>query len=238
MSEAYRSTSNHPGLKLSWRECRELLGSGRFSTTRTISRHLGTARNVFSRRFRSQSLSLPCSTSKSYHQDISREICIPGTDSRSSAASFSWAVGINITSSILLETPTAAGGYGFGPKSIGYLYFTPLVAVALGEAFGHWFNDWNARRYVSKHDGIFKPETRLVTTYIAAGLMIPGLIICGQTLQKHLHYAGIIIGWGMYVTGVMLASVSITAYALDSYGTASSEVSGLLNFARGMLLRL
>ncbi|KAH7119787.1 major facilitator superfamily domain-containing protein [Dendryphion nanum] len=151
------------------------------------------------------------------------------------AMSFMWAVGINITSTILLETPIPAGGYGFGPKSVGYLYFTPLVAVVLGEAFGHFFNDWVANRYVRKHQGIFKPEARLVTNYVAAGFMIPGLIIVGQTLEKHLSYAGIIMGWGMYVFGVMLATVAITAYALDSYGSASSEVSGLLNFARGEL---
>lgn len=144
-----------------------------------------------------------------------------------------WSVGINITSTILLETPEIAGGYGFGPKAIGYLYFTPLVAVALGESFGHFFNDWIADRYVRKHDGIFKPEARLITNYVAAAFMIPGLIIVGQTLEKHLSYAGIIMGWGMYVFGVMLATVAITAYALDSYGSASSEVSGLLNFARG-----
>lgn len=38
--------------------------------------------------------------------------------------SFMWAVGINITSSILLATPQAEGGYGFGAKAIGFLYFT------------------------------------------------------------------------------------------------------------------
>jgi hypothetical protein len=147
--------------------------------------------------------------------------------------SFMWSVGINITSTILLETPAAVGGYGFGPKSIGFLYFTPLVAVGLGEFFGHFFNDAIARRYVAKHNGVFKPEARLITNYIAAAFMIPGLIIVGQTLEKHLSYAGIVMGWGMYVFGVMLATVAITAYALDSYGSASSEVSGLLNFARG-----
>jgi hypothetical protein len=45
------------------------------------------------------------------------------------------------------------------------------------------------------------------------------------------------MGWGMYVFGVMLATVSTTAYLLDSYGSASSEVSGLLNFARGKYSR-
>lgn len=148
--------------------------------------------------------------------------------------SFMWAVGINITSTILLQTPEIAGGYGFGPRAVGYLYFTPLVAVTLGEAFGHFFNDFIANRYVRKHEGIFKPEARLVTCYVAAAFMIPGLIVVGQTLEKHLSYVGIIFGWGMYVFGVMLATVAITAYCLDSYGSASSEVSGLLNFARGM----
>ena len=62
--------------------------------------------------------------------------------------------------------------------------------------------------------------------------MIPGLIIVGQALEKHLHYSAIVMGWGMYVFGVMLASVAITAYALDSYPTRSGEVSCFLNFAR------
>jgi len=52
--------------------------------------------------------------------------------------SFMWAVGINITSSILLETPRELGGYGFTTLGIGYIYFTPIVSVILGEFFGHF----------------------------------------------------------------------------------------------------
>ncbi|CAI6331879.1 unnamed protein product [Periconia digitata] len=148
------------------------------------------------------------------------------------AMSFMWSVGINITSTILLETPTALGGYGYSPLSIGFLYFTPLVAVVLGEVFGHFFNDFIANRYIRLHSGVFKPEARLVTNYVAAFFMIPGLIVVGLTLEKHLSVAGIVVGWGMYTFGVMLATVAVTAYALDSYGGASSEVGGLLNFAR------
>lgn len=143
-----------------------------------------------------------------------------------------WAVGINITSSILIETPVADGGYGFSANGTGYLYFTPVVAVLLGELFGHFFNDFLAARYVSRHAGVFKPEARLWTNYIAAFFMIPGLILVGQALEHHLSYAAIVMGWGMYVFGVMCASVAITAYALDSYPTAAGEVSAFLNFAR------
>ena len=88
--------------------------------------------------------------------------------------------------------------------------------------------------------------------------MFPGLILVGQALQKHMNYGVIVIGCkflfvlpsassdvtvflgllmltysgGMYVFGVMLAAVAITAYALDSFPTASQEVAGFLNFAR------
>ncbi|MCJ1393458.1 hypothetical protein MMC18_006333 [Xylographa bjoerkii] len=148
------------------------------------------------------------------------------------ALSFMWAVGINITSSILLETPASLGGYGFSPRAVGYIYLTPIVAVTLGELFGHFFNDYLANRYIRTHAGIFRPEARLPTNFLAAALMIPGLIIVGQALQLHLHYAAIVMGWGMYVFGVMIASVAVTAYALDCYPQGSGEVSAFVNFAR------
>lgn len=37
---------------------------------------------------------------------------------------------------------------------------------------------------------------------------------------------------GMYVFGVMMASVGITAYVLDCYPAGSGEVSSFMNFAR------
>jgi hypothetical protein len=146
--------------------------------------------------------------------------------------SFMWAVGINITSSILLGTPREAGGYGFSARGVGFVYFTPIVAVTLGEIFGHWFNDFMANRYIKRHNGIFKPEARLPANYIAAIVMIPGLIIVGQALANLLHWSAIVMGWGMYVFGVMVASVATTTYALDCYPTASGEVSAFVNFAR------
>ncbi|GAA6020660.1 hypothetical protein JCM10207_007814 [Rhodosporidiobolus poonsookiae] len=148
------------------------------------------------------------------------------------ALSFMWAVGINITSSILLATPKAAGGYGLTLKTVSFVYFTPLVGLVIGEFIGHFLNDHLAERYVRRHKGIFKPEIRLPIYFLAAFLMIPGLIIVGQALEKGLSVAAIIMGWGMYVVGVMVSSVAVTAYVLDVYPTASGEVSAWINFAR------
>jgi hypothetical protein len=174
------------------------------------------------------------------------------------ALSFMWAVGINITSSILFATPKEAGGYGLPLTKISGLYATPLVALFIGEVFGHWANDavadWHARR----NGGVAIPERRLFTFFVAAFVMIvssfsprrgvlpplrqqsltrsplpqPGLVIVGQALHLQLNIAAVIIGWGMYVVGVMVASVAVTAYVLDCYPTASGEVSALVNLSR------
>lgn len=143
-----------------------------------------------------------------------------------------WAVGINQTSSILFSIPVAEGGYGFSQNVVGYIFFAPVVGVALGEVFGHFFNDFIATRYIRKHNGIFIPEARLSPIYLSAIFMVPGLVLIGQALFHHLHWAAIVLGWGMFVFGYMVATVAVTAYALDSYPTASGEVSALINLAR------
>ena len=143
-----------------------------------------------------------------------------------------WGVGINQTSSILFATPASDGGYGFGQNAVGYLFFAPIIAVILGEAFGHYFNDFLLRLYVRNHDGVFVPEARLTPIYLSAFFMVPGLIIIGQALAHHLHWAAIVMGWGMFVFGYMVGSVAIQAYVLDSYPTASGEVASLINLSR------
>lgn len=149
------------------------------------------------------------------------------------AITFMWSVGINISSSILLlETPREAGGYGFSATTLGYIYFTPVVGIIIGELFGHWFNDFIAARYIRQHHGVFVPEARLWTPYLGAALMIPGLVLVGQTLNSRLLWVGIMFGWGLVQAGIMLISVAIVTYVLDCYPNAPGEVSALINLGR------
>lgn len=124
------------------------------------------------------------------------------------------------------------GGYGLPQVTLGLIFFTPIVGVFFGEAFGHWFNDWLAARYVTKHNGVFVPEARLVATYVGGIFMIPGLVLLGQALEKHLNIGAVIMGWGLYAFGLMITSVATIAFILDCYPSASGEVSALINFAR------
>ncbi|KAJ6124595.1 hypothetical protein N7471_011912 [Penicillium samsonianum] len=145
---------------------------------------------------------------------------------------FMWSIGINQSSALLLELPQASGGYGMSARAIGYVYFGPIVSVFLGWFVGHFLNDYAMEQYTKRHQGRFVPEARLWVVYLAALVMIPGIVLVGITLQQHLHWVGILFGWGMFQGGVMIISVVMVAYGMDCCPAASGEVSAFLNLGR------
>lgn len=140
---------------------------------------------------------------------------------------FAWVVGINTTLSIFV-TPL----YNFGLKQIGYFYFTPIVAALLGEIAGHWLHDLIARIYMRRHGGVLEPEARLIAIWISTPFIIAGLIVLGFALERGWHYMLASLGWGLYVFGIMITTVSIAAYNLDSYPEGSGEIAAWLNAFR------
>lgn len=159
---------------------------------------------------------------------------------------FAWVVGINTTLSILL-TPV----YGFGAKQIGtfpspshhqpsnptnnppgFFYFTPIIAAILGEVIGHWLYDLIAKSYTKSHNGRLEPEARLYAIWFAMPFMVAGLILMGFALDRRYHYMLTALGWGLYVFGIMVVTVAINSYVLDSYPEASGEVAAWVNFGR------
>ncbi|KAF3483514.1 uncharacterized protein GIQ15_02838 [Arthroderma uncinatum] len=141
---------------------------------------------------------------------------------------FAWVVGINTTLAIFL-VPL----YGFGPKQIGFFYFTPVVAAILGEIVGHWLHDKVAIFAASRNQGHrFEPEARYIAIWISTPFILAGLVLLGFALEREYHYMFASLGWGLYVFGIMITTVSVSAYCLDSYPEASGEVAAWLNFSR------
>ncbi|KMU89274.1 hypothetical protein CIHG_06945 [Coccidioides immitis H538.4] len=140
---------------------------------------------------------------------------------------FAWVVGINTTLSIFLGPL-----YNFGPKQIGFFYFTPVVGAILGEIAGHWLHDMIARVASKRNHGRFEPEARYVATWVSTPFLISGTVLLGFALERGYHYMLASLGWGLYVFGIMITTVAVNAYVLDSYPEASGEVAAWINFAR------
>lgn len=62
--------------------------------------------------------------------------------------------------------------------------------------------------------------------------MIAGLVLLGFALEEEYHYMLTALGWGLYVFGIMIVTVAVNAYVLDSYPEASGEVAAWINFGR------
>ncbi|KAJ5750818.1 hypothetical protein N7533_007846 [Penicillium manginii] len=140
---------------------------------------------------------------------------------------FAWVVGINTTLSIFL-----APVYGFDAKAIGFFYFTPVVAAILGEVAGHWLHDFIAKTYTTRNGGRFEPEARFYAVWFSMPFLVSGLVLMGFALEREYHYMLAALGWGLYVFGIMVVTVAINSYVLDSYPEASGEVAAWVNFGR------
>jgi len=85
---------------------------------------------------------------------------------------------------------------------------------------------------MNRNKGILQPEARLWVVWLATPIMVVGLVVLGFSLQHAYHYMVCALGWGLYVFGIMISTVGLNAYVLDSYPEGSGEVSAWLNFAR------
>ena len=62
--------------------------------------------------------------------------------------------------------------------------------------------------------------------------MVAGLVLLGFCLENGYHFMITALAWGLYVFGIMISTVGLNAYVLDSYPEASGEVAAWLNFSR------
>lgn len=104
---------------------------------------------------------------------------------------FAWVVGINTTLSIFV-TPL----YGFGLTSVGYFYFTPIVAAILGEIVGHFLHDKFAAILTNRSkEKKLEPEFRLMAMVISTPCILTGIIVLGFALENAYHYMVAAVGW-------------------------------------------
>ena len=109
-----------------------------------------------------------------------------------------------------------------------------MVAVLLGELIGHRLHDFIADLYAKHHGGHLVPEARLIVLWIALPCQVAGLVLFGYCYQDSYHYMISALAWGLYIFGVMVSTVGLNAYLLDSYPEGAGEVAAWLNVARAI----
>lgn len=141
---------------------------------------------------------------------------------------FMWVIGIVTTIPQFLSPAP----YLFTSVQIGLLYLAPSIGAVIGEIWGHWFNDFNANRYIRRNAGSYRPENRLWGCYVGFILGPIALILFGQALAHKLHWAVLAVAWVLYTIGQVSAMVAISAYCLDTCPKHSAIAAGIINMWR------
>lgn len=99
-------------------------------------------------------------------------------------------------------------------------------------AVGHWLHDFIANRYIKSRNSHYEPEARLTATWFSTPSMIARLVGLGFCFEDADHYMLTSFAWGLYVFGLMVTTIAVNAYNLDSYPKGSGEVAVRINMAR------
>ncbi|KAJ7855075.1 MFS general substrate transporter [Mycena leptocephala] len=148
---------------------------------------------------------------------------------------FGFGIGVNVsflltcTNAVFLGTPPPLG-FGLSPFAIAGMYGTP-VAVFLGEIIGRYTNDWIMNLSIRRNGGVFEAESRLWACHITIPLYICGFVMLGASFQNHLSVGGLIMGWGIAETTIMINTVAVLAYCSNTFPKRHGEISAFFDLA-------
>ncbi|KAK6614185.1 MFS multidrug transporter [Botrytis cinerea] len=108
-----------------------------------------------------------------------------------------------------------------------------MIGSLLGEFSAGKASDYVMYRMAKKNGDIRKPEYRLYLCCLSAVFMPMGLIVFGATVGKT-HYTIPLIGLGLGVFGLQIASTTLYAYVSDCYKPQTPETGVLFNLSRGL----
>lgn len=149
---------------------------------------------------------------------------------------FGWAVAVNTLLAVFLQTPTAAGGYGFTPTQNALFTFGQWVGIGTAFCFDGIFNDrvplWACRRLGR---GVWKPEYRLFPLLVPLVLFPIGLGLFGASLQYRLHFMVLALADTIIIFCEHVLAPVIINYVVEGFTHHAAEVIAVLNFYRLIL---
>ena len=108
-----------------------------------------------------------------------------------------------------------------------------MTGSIIGELFAGRASDSLVLFLARRNGGNRKPEYRLYLCTLSAAFMPAGLLIFGGTVGKTNLYIPL-IGLGVGVFGLQIASTCLYAYVSDCYKPQTPESGVVLNLARGL----
>ncbi|KAK5231418.1 hypothetical protein LTR72_000599 [Exophiala xenobiotica] len=139
-------------------------------------------------------------------------------------------VGITAEIPLIFE----AEPYNFSVLGVGLTAFSGLIGALIGEAYAGPAIDLIARRCL-RQGKEWRPEMRFKAIWPALVSAPLGLLMFGVSIQFGSSWVTPLVGQGIYIFGVEIATTVIQTYLLESYPRQGAEASLVFNLARNLL---
>ncbi|BEJ12983.1 hypothetical protein CspHIS471_0301570 [Cutaneotrichosporon sp. HIS471] len=140
---------------------------------------------------------------------------------------FSWIVGITVVTPQTLIAPP----YNFAIVPLGCAF----LAYGIGGLLGFWFGGLLGDKtvaYVARRQGTRQPEQRLWAALPVMPFMFVAMLIIGFSLQKELHWIGLLVGGGLYFFTISVITGLIQTYVLECNLPQGMDSMAVFNFFR------
>ncbi|TVY85567.1 putative MFS-type transporter [Lachnellula suecica] len=145
---------------------------------------------------------------------------------------FGFTIMINIVTTIILQTPSEFGGYGFSPLQNALFSFAAWMGVIFAQVVGYFLGDriplWASRR---KGD-IWQPEYRLWNMIFPAVFGPMGFGLFGAGVQYHLHYMVLALGVFFVIFSSTMSVPICLNYVVECFLNSANEVGIIMNCYR------
>lgn len=179
---------------------------------------------------------MPVSISKSCScTDLQQYVLTNTVPGLYNMVAYGFSVLVQLLLSIFLQTPTAAGGYGFTPLRNAYFSFVSWVALLAAEIVGLALNDSIPLWVTKRAGGRWAPEARLWPIAVPAIIMPIGLGIYGATLEYRLHCMVLALGQFLIQFSAQLSVPICNSYVIECFTGYAVEVTVAMNTWRLVL---
>ncbi|KAH6669059.1 putative MFS transporter [Halenospora varia] len=148
---------------------------------------------------------------------------------------FGLLIGWTALTSIVVSNVFSAPPLSWQPWQVGLINFGPLLGLLVGLPLGGVLADSLSTTAARKAKGEHDPRSRLPAVIIGALISPAGCLVIGFSLQNHLHWIGIAIGWAMLAFGLTASANILLTYSVDCFRERAGHVGVLVNVVKNGL---
>ncbi|GES65802.1 MFS transporter [Aspergillus terreus] len=145
------------------------------------------------------------------------------------------ALGATVSISALGPSLLSPPPYLFSSAALGLFTLSSFIGILVAFPIAGPLTDVLSRILRRRNNNVHKPEHRIPALIVPFIISPIGLIIFGEAISQHMHYAVAAVGQAMATASLALVPSVMLSYVVDAYPRTSGEALVLVNASKNVV---